>query len=342
MSGEGVIAWLGVEQASLVGEVAALAGCRIIAAGSPDKGQAGAAAAALGVEPIDDLRETFAGAECALVLLASPGAFGTEPGGADDAAALLAARARGVKIATLEPIPATALDLTAGGWTTGRNGIKPIDAIRFVPMARLSPAFREADEVLESFGHVRMVSIEAWNAPTQGSLGATLFNAADLVMALLGEPETIDAAYVSPGQGRGLHMLPEPSLRDLHGEAAATLRFADGRSASLVVGDQGGRWNRTATLVGPSGRLRVFDDGFEWIDPDGKKVDEARVRRRGETASHAAEAIADGIARLLDPHTPAPGPADHTTILSIAQAALLSTRTGQPESPATIRHMTGG
>ena len=49
--------------------------------------------------------------------------------------------------------------------------------------------------------------------------------------------------------------------------------------------------------------------------------------------------LAEAIERLIDPHAPSNAPSDIIAILSTAQAALLSTRTGQPESPETIRRM---
>ena len=113
--------------------------------------------------------------------------------------------------------------------------------------------------------------------------------------------------------------------------------------ASIIASDQGGRWNRTTTLVGPKGRLRIFDDGFEWIGPDGAKVDQSRraTRKRGSDPDvpHAVAAIADSLSRMLDAGAPDPGPSDHAAILAAGQAALLSARTGQAESPATIKRM---
>lgn len=337
-----IAAWITPEQAPLIRAVARHAGARIAAAGSGVRGRSGAVAAELEARAIDDLRAMLATAEADLVLIGSPEGFGTGPGG-DDAAAVLAARARGVKVATLEPIPAAALDLVSGGWTGPDGAPGAADAVRFCPLARQSAPWREATEVLESFGHIRAVAVEAWCTPHEGSLGARLYGALELVLALLGEPETIDAAYVFPAHGQGVHALPGESLRALHGDLTANLRFADGRAASLVASDQGGRWNRTTTLVGPAGRLRVFDDGFEWIGPDGAKLDQSRppARQRGAAPEvpHAVAAIADSLARLLDPGAPDPGPVNHAAILACAQAALLSARTGQGESPATIRRM---
>lgn len=338
-AGPSVFVWLVPEQIELVRHVAATAGLRITRAGSPLKGQSGAVATALGVPTADDLRIALANEPADLAWIAAAGSFGAEA--ADDTAAVQAASARGLKVATLEPIPASALDLAAGGWASS-GGIRPVDAIRFLPLARLSASFREAAEVLEPFGPIRAMSLESWCAPADGSLGARLFGAMELVLSLMGEPETIDAQYVGPAHGRGVHALPGETLRDLHGDMTANLRFADGRAVALALSDNAGRWNRTVTLLGPGGRLRIFDDGFEWIGPGGEKVDESRPARRSRGAAtppHAVLAIAESLNRLLDPSVPEPAPLDYAAILAMGQAALLSARTGQCESPATIARM---
>jgi predicted dehydrogenase len=334
-----IAVWLSPEQAPLVRGVAAAAELEIVGAGSGAKGQSQGVASVLETKVIDDLRAMLTGVEAELVWIASPGGFGAGAGGAD-AEALQQARARGVKVATLEPIPGSALDLSAWGGGSERGP----ELARFVPLAPDSAPFRRAQEALQSFGHVRMVAVESWCRPPEGSLGARVFGTLALVNALLGEPEAIDAAYVAPSHGSGLHPLPGETLRDLSGDLCACMRFADGRIATMSVGDQGGRWNRTITLVGPSGRLRIFDDGFEWIGPGGEKVDEHRPKRaRGSgLADHAAAAIADSLALMLDAGAPESPPLDRGAILAMAQATLLSARTGEPESPATIRHMVGG
>lgn len=339
-----VAVWLAPDQAPLVRQVAVTAELNLIAAGSPARGQSMAVATGLEAKPFDDLRAMLATVDADLVWIASPDTFGTGTN-PDDAAALQAAHARGVKIATLEPIPATALDLVSGGWLATGSGMRAVEILRLCPLTRLSAPFREAADVIQTFGHLRTMTVEAWSRPSEGSLGARLYGALELVLGLMGEPETIDAAYVAPDHGRGVHALPGESFRDLHGDLTATLRFADGRTAGLVASDQGGRWNRTATLLGPGGRLRIFDDGFEWIGPDGAKQDESRpvsrARGREPAVPNSVAAIADSLGRMLDIGVPDPGPADHEAILAIGQAALLSARTGQPESPATIRRMAG-
>jgi predicted dehydrogenase len=335
-----VAVWLNPEQVHLVRGVADVAALEIVASGSPSRGHSQGVAAELGGRVADDFRNMLATAEVDLVWIAAPGAFGAS---SSDAEILRAAHARGVKIATLEPIPASALDLVSAGWRDEENGLRPVDIIRFIPTPRLAAPFRQAEDVLETFGHIRTIAVETWSAPHEGSLGARIYGALSLLASLMGEPETIDAAYVAPNHGKAVHALPGESLRGLCGDLAATLRFADGRAASLVASDQGGRWNQTVSLIGPGGRLRIFDDGFEWIGLDGQKLDESRPPKRGRgeaPPSHAVTVIAEGISRLLD-SVPA-GPLDHASVLAMSQSLLLSARTGEPESPGTIRQMVGG
>jgi len=49
--------------------------------------------------------------------------------------------------------------------------------------------------------------------------------------------------------------------------------------------------------------------------------------------------IARALSQLMDPAMPRPTPCDTAGILAVGQAALLSARTGQTESPATIRQI---
>ena len=331
------IVWLRPEQGPLLAAALDAAGLEPISAGAPDASQTGAAAAALGVPACDDLRTALNTGEADLILLAACGPFGTESA---DAAAVAEAHRRGVTVATMEPVPASALELRSGRWLDAHKGLIPIECLRSVPLPRRSAAFREAAEVLEAFGHVRTASAEFWCTREESSLASAVFGGLELLEKLMGEPETVDAAIVAPDHGGGVHSLPGETLRGLAGEAVMTLRYADGRAASIVAGDRAGRWNRSVTLLGPAGRLKVFDDGFEWLDPEGAKVDSSRATPgRGRPAAHATDALAHALHRLAGKSFPDEGPIDHASVLAIAQAALLSARTGHPESPGTIRRM---
>jgi len=340
--------------------VAELAGLRIAMIGGPSPGELSRNAEELDAERMDDLRGLIgaAGSETAdptrLLWILSSRGFGSDTS-ESDARAVSAARARDVKIATLEPIPASALDLASSGWSRAHHGTAPVDAIRLVPLARFSPAFREAAEPLTHFDRIRTLSVEALCHPSEGSLGARLYSAMELVHAIMGEPELIEAGYSWHGHAASMHVLPGETLRGLEGELSANLRFSDGRIATLLCSDRAGAWSRRALVLGSAGRLTITDDRLEWLDPAGARIESTELLG-GEPAGReapcadalieparapAVRALADALGRLVQPGVPAEPPTDAGAVLAMGQAALLSARTGQGESPATIRRITG-
>ena len=327
-----MVAWLEPDQVDLVREVAREAGVSIVAAGTPAKGQS--VAGALETEAVDDLRKVLLTTTSRLVLIASPGDFGRA---IEDAAAVSSAGLRGVHIVSLVPVPAGAIAATAGGWLDGSP--RPLDIIRFVPLATLPGSIRGGADVLESFGAIRCATIEVLSKSNEALLGAGLMAAMEFAHRLLGEPEGVLATLVAGGGTR--EGAVRDDLRIASGHVLATLRYGDGRSANVLVSDQAGRWNRTATILGPGGRLRIFDDGFEWIDAEGDKVDESRRRRRGEEppTPFAVAAIAEQIRAIVEGDSGGAPRGDLMAALAMTQAGLLSARTGQAESPATIRRM---
>lgn len=351
-------------------------GFDVIAAGSSQLGRSRELAGAFGpdVQPVDDIRTALTNPDAAAILLCAPGEFAsglTAAAGAraaDDAGVLADCRARGVPVFSFEPMPSSLLQLDtpslvppeeAGLVAIGPDSVgdAPLLAtaaaagawqawVEFCPLLRLSRPVRDAAELLEQIGPAQTVHVECWSGPGQGTLGARLFDAVDAVTSLLGAPDQVDAAYVSAtsARGRGTHALPGESLRGLEGDMTVNLRFADGRAASIVCSSRAGRFNRTLTLIGDRGRLRIYDDGFVWITADGKTADSARdmTRVRGtleDHFSHAVFNIADQLSRSLDPAVPKPQPTDLLRVLSTAGAALLSARTGESESPATLLRM---
>lgn len=329
--------WLRPDQVAAARALAETVGIDFVAAGSPARGQNSRVAADLSCESRDDLRAAMAECTTDLFLILDPGDFGKE---AADLRTVQTAGQRRVRVASLEPIPASALELTSAQSLLG-EGVGIADLARFIPLPRAGNVWRDCAEVLESFGPVRTAAIGCFGGATSGdgSLGAQLFAALDWVHALMGEPESIDASFGSPGIAEGVHALPGESLRGLAGDLTANLRYSGGRTACIAVSDQAGRFNRVATLLGKGGRLRTFDDGFEWLGPEGAKVDEQRGSRRGENIEHGQLALADSVKRLLEPGADGP-PTNLESVLAMAQAALLSARTGQGESPETIKRMT--
>ncbi len=334
------IVWLSPGQAGLARALRDAAGLEFVGVGCPEKGRSGAVADELGSEPATDLRVALASGEADLALIMSPGEFGA--GGSQDAGAIENARARGLTLATLEPIPGGALELGSGVWTRAQHGVRPIDAVQLVPRMRQCRAMNLAADALDAFGQIRVLRFESLGRAEQASLAGRLLDAMDLVHALMGAPESIDAAYIGPNAS-GVHAAPGDSLRDLHGDMTINLRFADGRAACALVSDQAPRWDRSMSALGDEGRLAIDEESLAWSNPEGEVFDTQRVEPpladRGLEPQVAA--IADAISALFDASSPPP-PVDHEMLLAMAQAALLSARTGQGESPAMFRKLVVG
>ncbi len=348
--------WLRSSQLALAREVVRHAGLAVRRAGGPDPGRAPQIAAEWGAAPIDDLRAALATASGEVVLLMdSTGLGGAGVPWAGDEQMLRAARQRGAKVISLEPVPASLLELSTGVSQALRAplvmGSEPDEAdpepgartvpdlVWLAPLSRLCDPVRDLPEMIEQFGAVRSLSLECSGSPDSGSLGMRLWDAMDLAGRIMGEPETVHASYSGAASGRALHVLPGESLRDLHGDLTASLRFADGRGAAIFVTDQADTLALRATLTGPTGVIRVTDRDLSWRTTSGEERVASGAPRdpRG-----SGQIIAEQIQRLLDTSGAALGGVDVPRTLAMSQAALLSSRTGEPERPDLVRRMAGG
>lgn len=330
--------WLRPEQSELVLRVLKAAGIEPVIAGSPEASNTGVVSKAMQCEPCDDLRAALTTTDLDLVLIACPGDLGH----ADldqDMSALQQARARAVPVATLEPIPASAMALAGSRWAeTLDNGILA-EFIRFAPRTRRTPAIDELHALLETFGVPRSGAIRMNGPSTLGSLGARMFDAMDLTRALFGIPESIDACCVTPASGRGVHQLPGETLRSLTGDLTAHLRFPDGRSLTLHLSDQASRSSFDLRLIGPEGIVDVRPDQLVWQHTSGE-IDETLVKQVNPQTTDAGEsALITQLKNLCSGVGPTHAPIDYPSVLSMTHAALLSCRTGQGESPDTIRRL---
>jgi hypothetical protein len=353
------IAWAEPEQAPLLRLLAERCGLSWVAAGSPQRGRSIELARALsegqaqGASAFDDVRSALAGlSEPArpepgtLMLLAA-----AVPSDINPADPRLRP-ANSVRVATIEPIPAS---LIGTGGDLSATGV-----FRQVPLFRHARAVRESAEVLSTFGPIRTMAVSAMGQIGAGSLGARLLDAVDLITLMMGEPEAVDAAYAGPGVAPSpeasaaaapVRMLPGEDLRGLSGDMTVHLRFADGRSALAHVSDSAGAWRRTATVVGSAGRIDLDDESWAWSNQAGKVIDELKPRpasarsgserRTRSRGPSALDSLAESISRLLDPGLHDPPPARPASALACAVAAVLSARTGQPEFPATLRRLAG-
>jgi predicted dehydrogenase len=409
------LVWLRREQATLIAPVLAALNLKVWVIGDPTSDRARdaledlrAAGAACDehVETATDLRAALAVRREGVVILADPGEFGR----GEDAArgtlereTIAACHERGVRVISMEPIPATLQAMQGVGAPTSLPqvlrpgdlgptgdpsesggsallGVGGMGAWAYpAPLWRRSAPVQDTLTMLEQFGPVRTCGVQVLGSPHEGSLGARLFDALDLVQMLMGEPDRIDAAYIAPGAGalRAVHPLPGETLRGLHGDLTANLRFAGGRGATITASNQSGRFEFSMVLVGERGRIRVDQSGLEWTDSDGRVVDRSRTRpsrsprtprthanlqkpsaRRAGDASTSHDAaeiessspprseavgpLAEQIRRYLQEGTAAATGLNYSRVLAMAQAALLSARTGEAESPATLMRLAHG
>ncbi len=324
------IVWAEPERASFLRHVTDAAGLRVVAAGGPSRARAGATAHAFEAAPAEDLRAALTTGEAGVIVIADAGAFGASESGSD-AEAVLAAAARGALVLCFDPVPASALELSGAGWLKTRNARRPVDGLRFVPGASDHPVLGGLDDVLAAFGAVRVASVRAMNRAEHGSLSAALFGGLALLRRVIDTPELIDTAVVTRGAGERL--ATDSRLRELQGHAVAMARTAGGSVGRLLASDTADAWERSLELFGPAGRLVIRDAGFAWHDAEGTLVDSGERVVPGD-GDAAVAALADAIRRRVEQFEPAA--AELTETLTLASAALLSARTGQPESPAAI------
>ena len=330
------VIWTTPEQAPLLGEILRDAGIELIGAGCPDPARTGQVATALGCAPADDLRQAMTTLDTDMVLLGEAGTFGEEANDAD-LEALRAAHARNVCVATLDPIPATASGIIGTSFAEALHQGVLGSFASFVPLLRYRPVLIEIASLMDTFAPVRSASITIAGPAGLGSLGARLFNALDLTRWLMGVPSVIEAAYVSPRAGRGMHPLPGQTLRALHGEITMNLRFSDGRCAALYLSDQFSANTLSMTLASAEGQIALDQNGFVWMNYSGEQVDSHIAPDAALNTDRGA--MQQELTELCAGVSPSRPPIDFTSVLSMTHAALLSTRTGQGESPHDVEQL---
>lgn len=327
--------WATPEQAPLLKALADELGVSIVAAASPVRAHGTTLASALDTEFAGDALDLLnVDARCVLLATACEGYGAALP------QAVSRAASEGRAIATLAPLPMPPSD-AAGPWHAPLRGRVPTDAVRFGPLLRRGPSAEEAEETLLAFGEVRTAMFSGFRDPTmagEGATGALLVDALDLLVGVLGEAERVEAALAGP---TGSSKPPaDLNLGALTGDLTAHARFENGASAVIMLSDRAGGWGRRATLLGEAGRLELGDDGHRWIDPAGKTVDFTERRAKSQTTDHDRAAI-DALVAFLSPlfDGRATPPLDTQHLGPMAAAVLLSARTGQAESPSTLRAM---
>jgi predicted dehydrogenase len=313
------IIWTDATRAALVRSVLEqMPTVRALAVSGPRKGELHELGEALNLPPGDDLRKMLIDAPAQFLLLATATAAGR-----DD---LQLARQQSVHVICLAPPAAQSGDLLEY-----RRGQEPGGRLVHAPMWRLSPAWLAAADPLELLGSIQSLSLTALSTTGHSTLYARLHDAIDLVVHLMGLPDSIDAALTGP--------LPEPpeSLRGLTGCLTAHLRFADRAGATLHVSDQGQAWYRQCQIIGRQGQLVLSDRDYRLITDQASESSESPG---GEVPANVDSLIARQWQWMVD-HQVGPDVADARKVLACCQAALLSCRTGQGESPHALMQMAG-
>ena len=314
-----IIAWAERGQETLLRDAIHQAELELIAIGSVSSAAADALSKALDVPRVDDLRQAIQREDVDLLWLAAPQRLET------DERRLI--REVGIRTISNEPRPVEIADLISNR--------EEATTATFVPLMRRGPGYRRAMDALDEFAAVQCVNVCLGCAPGDGSLLARLFDAMDLVDTICGTAETIDAALAGP-----LSAVPE-SPADLHGHMTANIRFAENCCASISVSDCAGAWFRRLTVLGEKGRLSIDDGGYEWIDEHGEPLETAA----GSHRFSPGELIGMQMTRLLEqrdaaaPASSAFVPPDTARLLALCEAARLSCRTGDGETPQRLLEM---
>ena len=316
-----LLVWAGADQIPWLSSALERAGLTPARAGGP--GLTPHQITELGAEPIADLSMALRSVSHADVLLLNRPAEGTLEW-LESRAAAAELRKKNVVVTSLDPLPTSALSPLL---------VEDDDPYRAV-YPRRSPIGVAFFDAMTTFGAAQTVLYAARGVASQGGLGALLVGALDTLSHLQGEPEAIDAAISTPRAASGVRAAPADDLSLLRGSLTAHLRFESGASAVIALADSCGRSFRGVTVTGDAGLIRFSNEGFEWTDTAGALVD------RTDAPGDPVAVLADQIIATATGPAPAEPPSAART-LALAGAAVLSARTGQPESPVTIRRMAG-
>ncbi len=307
-----MIAWLERGQEPLLRDVLQNDDFILVAIGAHSPALGTELSDTFSVPRVDDLRQAILRDDVNVLFIAAP-----ERIDADERRLL---RERDILTVSAEPRPVDITDLMADATEA--------ETAHFVPLMRRSSGYRGAIDALTEFGPPEAAHVALTGGVGQGTLFARVFDAMDLLHTSFSQIEGIDAALSGP-----ISTVPE-SLEILHGNLTANIRFTDRRSASLCISDCAGPWRRQITFLSERGHITITDAGYHWHDADGELIEHA-----GADELHTpGQLIGMQITRLLEGRDapPATSPPDTAMLLGWCEAARLSCRTGQPESPVRL------
>jgi hypothetical protein len=277
-------------------------------------------AAELNLAHVDDPRQLAATAEVEAIVLMDP----ERRLSADELTAILSA-AQDRPLLSMATRPSGLAAFLEEASPLSGSGPLPLP----VPWFRGLRRGRRLLEAMETFGTPFSASVEVSGPRADGLLATRLLDSFDLLSTWFGLPAFVDAAAVRP-----------PGTADAAPDRLFVIaRYLDGRVASVTAGADGGRHQRSVTLTGQGGRLRLVDDGIDWSDAEGAIVEfqTSSPPRDLDLADDLAESI-EAIVRRLVPMRPAEATLD---LLAVCEACMLSARTGEPEAIDRVRRMLG-
>jgi predicted dehydrogenase len=211
----------------------------------------------------------------------------------------------------------------------------------FVPRFVRSAGWVAAAQLVEQLQPVRSVHVELRSGESEGTVFARLFDAMDVVIGVAGGIDSVSARFIGTVAGKTSSIAPE-ILPGMSGTLGLVAQCGETCIASGNVSNDAASWSRRVTVIGESGCLHVTDWGYQWSD--------ARDSERGMEESNVSEAVSTGemmaneILRVLGRETASdvPSPPDFEGLLGACEAARLSARTGQAESPGKMLEMLRG
>lgn len=194
------------------------------------------------------------------------------------------------------------------------------DLFTFVPQMAWSDGFMAARAMLEELGTVRCVSACFTGGPAEGSITARLYDALHAVTVFCGEAMGIHASTGSAAHEGDAHA---------HLWMSVNVTFPAGQSAALTVRRGDGPWNRRLIVLGDNGLIEIDDRSCHWLEDDAPAS-------ASPAPTAVGELIARQIHRMAERHERPDPPIAASKLLALCEAAKLSCRTGQVETPGRM------
>lgn len=312
-----VACWTGEDMLGTLRSIIARPGLECVALGG-DSPAVRSQAQAFGVPHHDDLRALAGTSEAQAIVLMDP----RRPLEPEVLAAVMSAAG---------PRPILSMAMRPSGLSAFLDEHSPFpDAAslpRPIPSFRAVVRGRRLIDAAETFGVPDSATVEVGGPGPEELLGTRLLDAIDLLSIWFGIPAFVQASAVQPIGGGDA-----PPRR-----LFVIARYPDGRVASITVGADGGRHQRSVSLLGAGGRLRCVDGAIDWTDASGTTVEfeASPPASADDLAIELAESIRSAIADRL----PGRSAATSLDFMAVGEACRLAARTGEPEAVDRVRGM---